>query len=113
MADEDGGIVTRPPSNPIASTLLIVSCLGLGVGIGTIWMELFTEYLPSASPGQKVLGADVHNPRSLAEQGGPHDYYKRDYPSGDEVLLQVETELGISNRIGDPNGAPASPAPGN
>lgn len=117
MADQE--IITRPPSHPLATSLLGASILGTIGAIAFVWLELFGEYMPSYPPGQAppaVPGLDqnwysTHDAVKLAKQGKPtHDHYKLDFPGGSgvaDLLPEVERELGVGSKIGDPSAAPA------
>ena len=100
MSDDQAEIIARPPSHPVATTLIIVSMLATIFSIGLVWDELFSEYLPSPGPGQQV---DIkHDSRKIAEKG-IKDHYKVDFPAAD-VMADIESELGISSVPGGDSG---------
>jgi len=93
MADDQAEIIARPPSHPVASTLLIVGCLGLIAAISFVWMELFGQYMPAPGP--------AHQPDPIMANHQPvRDHYAKDYGTED-TLTSVENELGLSSQIGD------------
>lgn len=117
MADQE--IISRPPSHPLATSLLGASILGTIGAIAFVWLELFGEYMPSYPPGQApppVPGVDqnwysTHDPVKVATQpNATHDHYKLDFPGGSgaaDILGEVEKELGVGSKIGDPSAGPA------
>ena len=87
MSDDQAEIISRPPSHPIATTLLIVSLIATMICIGMTSNELFTEYLPSAGPGKKIDKS--HNSQTIADQG------RRDHFGADrDFKVTIEEELG-------------------
>lgn len=96
MSDDLQEIISRPPSHPIATTLLVTSIFGTILAIFFVWQELFGEYLPTAAPGQS------NNSRTIAEQH-LHDHYGRDF-KGQNILADVEKELGINSKVGGDHG---------
>lgn len=106
MSDDQPEIIARPPSHPIATTLLIIAAIGTSLAIALVWAELFGEYMPTQGPETPQWKLKEHAPKGYAEKGGPHDYYEKDYGKGD-ILQGVETDLGVSSSIGDLSGAPA------
>ncbi len=94
MADEDQEIISRPPSHPIATTLIMVSIVGTIAAIAFVWVELFGEYLPTPPPGQR-------NDSKVIAERHLHDHYKEDFGAAADVLAEVEKELGISATVGD------------
>jgi hypothetical protein len=108
VSDEIADIIPRPPSSPIASTMLIVSTLGLILSIAIVWTELFGEYLPTLAPGQQPDPEMVkHPPRAIAEKH-IFDHYGADYPGSDDMLAAVERDLGLSSTVGDPTAGPGA-----
>lgn len=101
MSDETAEIIPRPPSSPIASTMLIVSTIGLILAIAVVWSELFGEYLPGAPPPGVTPSAEMarHVPLKEAENH-TRDHYREDYPD-DDVLASVERDLGVGSKVGD------------
>ncbi|RMG17414.1 MAG: hypothetical protein D6731_04200 [Planctomycetota bacterium] len=99
MSDDGGAIIARPPSHPIATSLLICCVLGTLICIGIVWNELFTEYLPSPGPGVKIDKS--HNSKSIAEK------HRRDHYGADPAFrVSIEEELGgkdrpLSSVVGD------------
>ena len=65
--------------------------IGTIVGIGLIWNELFTEYLPSPGPGVKI--DKNHSPLKIAETHRK-DHFEKD---GD-FRVSIEEELGGKDR---------------
>jgi hypothetical protein len=122
MADQE--IITRPPSHPLATSLLAASILGTIGAIAFVWLELFGEYMPAYPPGQTppaVPGVDqnwynTHDAVKLAKSGQTvHDHYKLDFSdassSAADLLPAVERELGVGSKIGDPSAGPGADAP--
>lgn len=108
MSDEIADIIPRPPSSPIASTMLIVSTIGLILSIAIVWTELFGEYLPTLAPGQSLDSEMTkHPPRAIAEKH-IFDHYGIDYPGGDDMLVSVQRDLGVSDTVGDLNAGPGA-----
>ncbi|MBL4844461.1 MAG: hypothetical protein JKY65_02950 [Planctomycetes bacterium] len=90
MADEQE-IISRPPSHPIATTLLLVSMIGTGLAISLVWQELFGEYLPSDPGG----GAQTISSKNIAENG-TRNHYEKDFKGSDKNLMaDIEKELKI------------------
>ena len=120
MSDQ-AEIITRPPSHPLATSLLAASMLGTIGAIAIVWMELFGEYMPTYPQGQApppVPGLDQkwyqdHDPVTLAKKEQPtHDHYKIDWsdpPGPAEMLASVERDLGVGSKIGDPSAGPSDP----
>ncbi len=102
MSDnEPAPIIHRPPSSPIGSTLLIVTTIGLFIGIGVVWTELFGEYLPTLKPGQtEDPEMKNHSSKKIATEH-IRDHYGADFGGDTNVLEAVEKELGVNQRIGD------------
>lgn len=92
--DDEQEIISRPPSHPIATTLLFASILGTIVAIAFIWNELFTEYLPVPGPGKK------NDSLQIAEKH-QHDHYRKDFGNGEDLQAEIEKELGIASSVGD------------
>lgn len=124
MDNEPAPIIHRPPSSPIGSTLLIVTTIGLLVGIGVVWTELFGEYLPTLKPGQtEDPEMRNHSSKKIALEH-IRDHYGADFGGDTDVLQAVEKDLGVNQRVGDltatggggggespPPEAPENPAP--
>lgn len=109
MADEQE-IISRPPSHPIATTLLLVSMIGTGLAIFLVWQELFGEYLPTPQPGAKA----VLDSRKIAENH-TRSHYENDFgkTSTDKNLMaEIEKELGIKagNGVGGDLSSPSGSA---
>lgn len=102
MSDnEPAPIIHRPPSSPIGSTLLIVTTIGLLVGIGVVWTELFGEYLPTLKPGQSEdPEMKNHSSKKIALEH-IRDHYGADFGTDTNVMEAVERDLGVNQRIGD------------
>lgn len=102
MSDDAGEIITRPPSAPVAVTLLICSILGTILAIAIVWVELFSEYLPGQGPGSPPLDPLMtqHASMKIAEKH-VRDHYAVDYGTASDLLAEVEKELGVSSRLGD------------
>lgn len=94
MADEEQEIISRPPSHPIATTLIFVSIAGTIAAIAFVWAELFGEYLPTPAPGQP-------NASKVVAERHIHDHYAEDFGKSSDVTAEIEKELGISSTIGD------------
>lgn len=92
MADEQE-IISRPPSHPIATTLLLVSMIGTGLAIFLVWTELFGEYLPTPAPG----AAQAVSSKKIAE-GHLREHYEADFKGSNEkdMLREIESKLGIT-----------------
>lgn len=104
MSDQ-AEIITRPPSHPLATSLLGASILGTIGAIAFVWMELFGEYMPAPQPGAPLSDWESkHNPVTLASKEGQavHDHYKIDFSDNGETLSAIEAELGVSSNVGDP-----------
>jgi hypothetical protein len=101
---DDQEIISRPPSHPIATTLLVVSMIATGLAIFIVWQELFVEYLPSQAPGQ---AASDFPSRAIAENHY-HDHYKRDkgLKHSGNLMADIEAELGIKGNDGGDMGTP-------
>ena len=87
MADE---VLSRPPSHPIASTLLILSCIGTIGCIAFVWAELFNEYMPAKDQNQEIeqILGQKHGAVAIANNRpseGDVDHYKLDYGAGDMI----------------------------
>ena len=93
MADEQE-IISRPPSHPIATTLLLVSMIGTGLAIFLVWSELFGEYLPTQVPGGP---AQAVSSKKIAE-GHLREHYESEFPGSNEkdMLREIESQLGIT-----------------
>lgn len=106
MSDQ-AELITRPPSHPLATSLLAASILGTIGAIAFVWVELFGEYMPAPQPGAALTAWEqAHNPVKMAQSPqAVHDHYRIDFPDGGgpELLPAVERELGVSNRVGDPS----------
>jgi hypothetical protein len=99
--NEPAPIIHRPPSSPIGSTLLIVTTIGLLIGIGVVWTELFGEYLPTLKPGQSEdPEMKNHGSKKIALEH-TRDHYGADFGQDTDILEAVERELGVNRRIGD------------
>jgi len=101
VSDDLQEIISRPPSHPIATTLLVCSIAGTVLAIMFTWWELFGEYLPTPTPGQQ------NDSRTIAEEH-LHDHYKKDYKGSENVLADVEKELGIGSKVGGEDGLGAA-----
>lgn len=107
MADE---VLSRPPSHPIASTLLILSCIGTIGCIAFVWAELFNEYMPAKGQNQEIeqiLGQShaavaVANSRRDADI----DHYKLDYKSNDMIESIDKKLLGKDESMDAPVNEP-------
>lgn len=108
MSDEQE-IISRPPSHPIATTLLVVSMIATGLAIFIVYQELFVEYLPTPAPGQP---AGDYPSKKIAE-GHYHDHYKRDkaFKHSGNLMADIEEELGIKAGSG-PGGDMGTPTGG-
>ena len=101
MSDDQAEIIARPPSHPIATTLIIVSMLATILSIGLVWNELFTEYLPSGK-GRKI--DKHHKSKTIAEK------HRKDHFGADkDFRVSIEEELGgkdrpLSSTIGSGDG---------
>jgi len=108
MADEQE-IISRPPSHPIATTLLLVSMIGTGLAIFLVWQELFGEYLPTPQPGAKA----VLDSKKIAENH-TRNHYANDFKgsSDDKLMNDVEKDLGIKagNGVGGDLSSPSGSA---
>lgn len=106
MADEQE-IISRPPSHPIATTLLLVSMIGTGLAIFLVWNELFGEYLPTPRPGGP---AQAVSSKKIAE-GHIRTHYENDFGkvSEKDMLREIEKELGITagNGVGGDLSSPS------
>jgi hypothetical protein len=111
VSDDQPEIIARPPSHPIATTLLIVSAIGTTLAIVLVWAELFGEYMPTAGPGVPEWKLKEHAPLKYAKEGKPQDYYLKDFP-GTDVLKDIQGELGVSTAIGDLSPAPSGDSGG-
>jgi hypothetical protein len=100
MSDEQQEIISRPPSHPIATTLLVCAMLGMITCITIVSMELFTEYLPT--PAQGVTVDPIHNSMNVTKLHR-HNHYEADFKKLDQeqLLTQIEKEeLKITSSIG-------------
>ena len=87
MSEDQAEIIARPPSHPIASTLIIVSVFATILAIGLTWDELFSEYLPAPTT---AAGKDKsHNSLTIADKG-IKDHYGQDK----DFKVSIEEELG-------------------
>ena len=91
MADDQAEIIARPPSHPIATTLIIVSMLACIFCIGLVWDELFTEYLPGKASGRKI--DSNHKSMEIADK-----HRKNHFDSDRDFKVSIEEELGGKDR---------------
>ena len=94
MSDDMQEIISRPPSHPIATTLLVLSMLGTIASIAIVWSELFGEYLPAPPQGQK------NDSLVIAEQSRTKHYEQDFKGSSDDLIADIEKELGVSSTVG-------------
>jgi hypothetical protein len=95
--DEQAEIIARPPSHPIATTLIVISMIATMICIGLTWDELFSEYLPTKGPGKTIDKS--HSSVTIAKQGRK-DHYKAD----SDLKSSIEAELGVSSTVGGGEG---------
>ncbi|MEZ6186400.1 MAG: hypothetical protein R3F62_15495 [Planctomycetota bacterium] len=103
MADE---VLSRPPSHPIASTLLILSCVGTLGCIMFVWNELFTEYMPAKGTNgeiEQILGSR-HGAVTIANgrKEDDVDHYRIDFGAGDMVEAIDAKLLGDDENMNAP-----------
>lgn len=92
--DDEQEIISRPPSHPIATTLLLASIAGTIVSTAFVWAELFGEYLPTPGPGKPNASLKI------AERH-EHDHYRVDYGASEDLQAEIEKELKIATTVGD------------
>lgn len=107
MGDE---VLSRPPSHPIASTLLILSCVGTLGCIMFVWNELFYEYMPGKGQNreiEEILGPR-HGAVSIANgrKDVDIDHYKIDFGSGDMIEAIDAKLLGDDENMNAPVDTP-------
>jgi hypothetical protein len=91
MSDDQSEIISRPPSHPIATTLIIISMLATMLCIGLTWDELFSEYLPTPGPGVKIDKS--HSSVKIASDG------RKDHFAADrDFKVSIAEELGGKDR---------------
>jgi len=103
MADE---VLSRPPSHPIASTLLILSCIGTIGCIAFVWGELFNEYMPAKGQNQEIEQILGQKHAAVAVANGRRDddvdHYKLDYGAGDMIEAIDKKLLGKDESMDAP-----------
>ncbi len=92
MSDDQAEIISRPPSHPIATTLIIISMLATMLCIGLTWDELFSEYLPTPGPGVAKIDKS-HSSVKIASDG------RKDHFGADrDFKVSIAEELGGKDR---------------
>ncbi|MCA8924863.1 MAG: hypothetical protein KDD82_23840 [Planctomycetes bacterium] len=112
MADE---VLSRPPSHPIASTLLILSCIGTIGCIGFVWAELFNEYMPAKGANSQIEALlQKHGPVAIANgrRDEDVDHYKIDFGAGDMIEAIDKKLLGNDESIEEPSNPTPPPSDG-
>jgi hypothetical protein len=119
---EQPEIIAKPPSHPITTSLLIVSCIGLILATGFQWNEVFGYYMLSP----KVVDASMENhswkKKEIQNHQGPIDHYSLDFQfqGGPEKTYQnleydVKNDLHLTQKQEEAamsgSAAPDAPAP--
>lgn len=91
MSDQE--IIPKPDSSPVATALLVASCVGVLLATMLVWNELTAFYLTKRK--LKVNGKAFFPPAKVnrsRKDNRPKDYYKEDF-KGRSIEADLEKAL--------------------